>query len=58
MQTIPKKSYQYSIDDLATLDEKRGILCSNPEQSEQLKFIQKVSGRSKRSQKIQIMCSA
>ena len=41
MQTIPKKSYQYSIDDLATLDEKRGILCSNPEQSEQLKFIQK-----------------
>ena len=41
MQTIPKKSYQYSIDDLATLDEKSGILCSNPEQSEQLKFIQK-----------------
>ena len=41
MQTSPKKSYQYSIDDLATLDEKRGILCSNPEQSEQLKFIQK-----------------
>ena len=41
MQSIPKKSYQYSIDDLAILDEKKGILSSKPEPSEQIKFIQK-----------------
>ena len=41
MQTIPKKTYQYSLDDLPTLDEKLGFVRSQPAQSEQFQYISK-----------------
>ena len=41
MQSIPKKTHQFSLNDLPTLDEKYGLLSAQPEPSEQIKFIQK-----------------
>ena len=41
MQTIPKKTCQYSLDDLPTLDEKLGFVRSQPAQSEQFQYISK-----------------